>query len=129
MVFSQRVARLNRVGLNRVTRHLASWLPGFGIVIHRGRRSGKEFRTPINVFRTDGGFVVALTYGPDSDWVKNVIRASGCALETRRRTHQLINPRIVHDPTRQHMPKVFVSQVLALNDVTGFLYLDDKPVS
>jgi deazaflavin-dependent oxidoreductase (nitroreductase family) len=126
MVLSKRVARLNRIGLNRITRHIAGWLPGFGIVIHRGRRSGKEFRTPINVFRTDDGFVVALTYGPDADWVKNVIEAGGCGLETRRRSYALTNPRIVHDPTRRHMPKVFVSQVLGLIDVTEFLYLDTR---
>ncbi len=127
MVLSKRVARLNRVGLNRITQHIAGWLPGFGIVIHRGRRSGREFRTPINVFRTDEGFVFALTYGPDTDWVKNVITAGGCELETRGRRCQLINPRVVHDPTRREMPKIFVSQVLALNDVTEFLYLDTRP--
>ena len=83
MVFPKKVAELNRVGLNRLTRHIADRLPGFGIVLHRGRRSGREFRTPLNVFRTDDGFVIALTYGPEADWVKNVLAAGGCDLLTR----------------------------------------------
>ena len=37
----------------------------------------------------------------------------------------MTNPRVVHDETRRHMPKVFVSQVLALADVKDFLYLDE----
>jgi deazaflavin-dependent oxidoreductase (nitroreductase family) len=125
MVFPKKVAELNRVGLNRLTRHIADRLPGFGIVLHRGRRSGREFRTPLNVFRTDDGFVIALTYGPEADWVKNVLAAGGCDLLTRGRRHSLTNPRVVHDETRRHMPKVFVSQVLALADVKDFLYLDE----
>lgn len=40
------LARANRVGLNRVVRFVAPWLPGFGLLIHRGRRSGRQFRTP-----------------------------------------------------------------------------------
>ncbi|GAB3742167.1 nitroreductase family deazaflavin-dependent oxidoreductase [Microlunatus parietis] len=124
MVFSRKIAERNRVGLNRFARHIADRLPGFGIVIHRGRRSGREFRTPLNVFRADDGFVIALTYGPDADWVKNVLAGGGCDLLTRGRRYALTNPRVGRDETRRHMPKVFVSQVLALADVKDFLYLD-----
>jgi hypothetical protein len=34
-------ARLNRVGLNRLTGRLAPRLPGLRVVVHRGRRSGR----------------------------------------------------------------------------------------
>lgn len=126
MVLSKRLARMNRVGLNRVTKHISGWMPGFGIVTHKGRKSGRTFRTPLNVFRTDDGFVFALTYGPDTDWVKNVLAAGGCELTTRRRHYELVNPRIVHDVTRKHMPRLVVNQILALNDVNDFLYLTTK---
>lgn len=127
MVLSKRVARMNRAGLNRITKRISGWMPGFGIVTHKGRRSGRTFRTPLNVFRTDDGFVFALTYGPGTDWVKNVLAAGGCELETRRRHYELVNPRVVHDETRKHMPRIFVNQVLALNHVNDFLYLTTKP--
>src|SRR3569833_2968856 len=70
MVLSKRVARFNRVATNQVLKHVAGWAPGFAMVVHKGRKSGREFRTPVNVFRSKDGFVVALTYGPGADWVK-----------------------------------------------------------
>jgi hypothetical protein len=56
MAIPRTVGRWNKVGLNRVTRHIAPWLPGFGVVVHRGRRSGRIYRTPVNVFATEGGY-------------------------------------------------------------------------
>ena len=35
------VGRWNKAGLNRVTRHIAPWAPGLGVVVNRGRRSGR----------------------------------------------------------------------------------------
>src|SRR5689334_2336121 len=73
----RRIAHFNRAVTNRVTRPLATRLPRLGIVVHRGRRTGVEYRTPVNVFRTPGGFNIALTYGRDADWVRNVMAAGG----------------------------------------------------
>ena len=78
---------------NRVTGPLAPWLPGFGVVEHIGRKSGQRFRTPVNVFPRAGGCAIALTYGSDSQWVRNVLAHGGCALETRGHTWQLTQPR------------------------------------
>ncbi|MFN8537303.1 MAG: hypothetical protein U0232_07475 [Thermomicrobiales bacterium] len=69
---------------NRVTRVVAGWLPGFAIVVHRGRKSGKEYRTPVNAFRTKEGYRIALTYGSGATGGRNVLtagRRAGCAGE------------------------------------------------
>jgi deazaflavin-dependent oxidoreductase (nitroreductase family) len=126
LVIPKRVARVNRVVTNRVAGHVAGRLPGFGIVQHRGRRSGRPYRTPINVFRVSDGYVAALTYGTDTDWVKNVLAAGGCELEVRRRRVRLTDPRVVHDETRHDMP-LGVRQLLAVLGVTDFLYLAVAP--
>lgn len=60
MPIPKTVARFNRVGLNRLTRHIAPWAPGFGLVRHRGRRSGATYETPVNVFPTSSGVRIAL---------------------------------------------------------------------
>src|ERR1700747_688030 len=73
------LARINIAFTNRITGLFAGWLPGFGILTHVGRKSGKVYRTPINVFRAPGGFIIALTYGGQSEWVKNVLAAGGGA--------------------------------------------------
>jgi deazaflavin-dependent oxidoreductase (nitroreductase family) len=122
MVLSRRVARFNRVVTNRITGRIAGWAPGFGFVTHEGRRSGRRYRTPVNVFRRGDGYVVPLTYGPTSDWVKNVLAAGGCELTTRGETVQLRAPRVVHDERRGDMPAV-VKAILTRVGVSDFLYL------
>jgi deazaflavin-dependent oxidoreductase (nitroreductase family) len=48
------------------------------VIRHTGRTSGRSYQTPVGAEPTDDGFVVALVYGPRSDWLKNVL-ASGTA--------------------------------------------------
>ena len=114
------VGRWNRVGLNRVTKRIAPWMPGLGVVVHRGRRSGRMYQTPVNVFATGDGYVFALTYGPDTDWVKNVLAAGGCELRTRGRTVRLTSPRLFHDEARRDI-RPLERQVLRVIGVADFL--------
>jgi deazaflavin-dependent oxidoreductase (nitroreductase family) len=101
---SRRVARFNRRFLNPVFLRLAGHLPGFGIVSHVGRKSGRAYRTPVNAFRTDDGYIIALTYGLESDWVKNVLAAGSCELRTRGRRVRLSKPRIETDEDKGWAP-------------------------
>ncbi len=105
---------------NPIARHFASWLPGFGILEYRGRKSGRTYRTPINVFRRGDWYVFALTYGADVAWVKNVAAAGGCTLRTRGRDVRLIEPEVFVDPSRRLMPLV-VRIVLRFDRATEFL--------
>jgi deazaflavin-dependent oxidoreductase (nitroreductase family) len=107
---------------NRVTLPIAGLVPGLGVVQHVGRRSGRSYRTPVNVFRTPNGYVVALTYGADSDWLKNVLAAGGCSLRTRGATVELTDPRVVHEEGRGPVPRP-VQVVLRLIGVTDYLEL------
>ena len=125
-LFGRGLAHFNRRVTNHLTRPLAKWLPGFGIVVHRGRSSGQMYRTPVNVFRVDDGYVIALTYGADSDWVKNVLAAGGCELITRGRTVTLTAPAIRHDERRRLVPPV-VRIALAALRVEDFLHLEEVP--
>jgi len=79
-------------------RPLAGSLPAFGVVTHRGRTSGREYRTPVNVFRRGERYLFFLTYGSDVDWVKNIRAAGRCLLRTRGRDVELIEPELVADP-------------------------------
>jgi len=63
----RRVAAFNLAITNRITSRFAARLPGFGILTHVGRKSGRIYRTPVNVFREPDGFLIALTYGRDSE--------------------------------------------------------------
>ena len=116
------VARFNRRVTNRVLGPLARHLPGFGVVVHTGRKTGRQYRTPVNVFPRPGGYVIALTYGLESEWVRNVLARGGCALETRGRTLRLTRPHLVHDEQRRAVPAP-LRLVLGVGHVSDFLDL------
>jgi len=112
--------------VNPLTRLFAGHVPMFGIVRHRGRRTGRQFRAPVNVFRDGDDYLVALTYSSRVDWVRNVLAAGGCELETGGRVVQLTDPELFVDGTRRLMPfpvRIF----LGLVNVTEFMRL--RPVA
>jgi deazaflavin-dependent oxidoreductase (nitroreductase family) len=112
------VAAFNLAVTNRITSRFADRSPGFGILTHTGRKSGKLYRTPVNVFRAPEGFLIALTYGQESEWVKNVLAAGGCELETRGVRYQVSAPTIVHDPNRRRFlfPVRTILGIIGAND-------------
>jgi hypothetical protein len=61
------VAAFNLAMTNRITSRFAARLLGFGILTHVGRKSGRVYRTPVNVFRAPEGFLsLSLTVGKAS---------------------------------------------------------------
>jgi deazaflavin-dependent oxidoreductase (nitroreductase family) len=122
MPIPRRVARFNRHVTNRVTGHIAGWMPGFAIVTHVGRRSGRRYRTPVNVFPHGERYVFALTYGAETDWVRNVLAAGGCTIETGRRTIELRDPQLFTDPSRPDIT-IPARWILGLIRVDEFLAL------
>ncbi|OBH40437.1 nitroreductase family deazaflavin-dependent oxidoreductase [Mycobacterium mantenii] len=99
MQFPQGLARFNRRVTNPIQRMWAGWLPPFGIIEHVGRRSGKPYRTPVNVFSTDvdgkPGVAILLTYGPDRDWLKNLKAAGGGRRRSKGKSFGIADPRVV----------------------------------
>jgi deazaflavin-dependent oxidoreductase (nitroreductase family) len=79
-----------------VTLPFAARLPGFGVVIHKGRRSGRTYRTPVILFRDDRNYTFVLVYGR-GDWVRNMVQAGGAQVLTRGLIHTIVDPRIVED--------------------------------
>jgi deazaflavin-dependent oxidoreductase (nitroreductase family) len=118
----RRMARFNRRVSNRLIVHVAGFLPGMGIVIHVGRRTRNVYRTPVLVFRTKDGFRIALTYGRDSDWVRNALAHGAVRLTTGRRQHELSEPELVTDQHHQHVPgpgRLFL-RLLRVSDFIDF---------
>jgi deazaflavin-dependent oxidoreductase (nitroreductase family) len=119
------MARFNSRVTNRLTRPAARRLPGFGVVVHHGRTSGRRYETPVNVFRLPGGYVIALTYGAEAQWVKNVMSAGGCELVVRGRRTRLVAPEIIRDD-EQHLVPAAVRPLLRFMRVSEFLRLDAR---
>jgi deazaflavin-dependent oxidoreductase (nitroreductase family) len=84
--------RLNPLIVKRAGR------PGFSMaaqVRHVGRRSGKEYVTPVTV-RWDGDTaIIGLTFGSQSDWARNVLAAGHCTLVSDGAEYDATSPKLV----------------------------------
>jgi deazaflavin-dependent oxidoreductase (nitroreductase family) len=62
-----------KLGLGRV----CEWWPqGFGrimLIEHRGRRSGRQYTTPVNYAPVDGNVYCLAGFGPRTDWYRNIM--------------------------------------------------------
>jgi deazaflavin-dependent oxidoreductase (nitroreductase family) len=107
--------------INPITRPVAKKLRSFAILAHRGRKTGRTYRTPINVFRRDNDYLFFLTYGSDVQWVKNVLATGSCSIETRGRVVELVEPELITDAELSPAPPLvrFVERRIA--GVTQYL--------
>jgi hypothetical protein len=78
------------------------------------------------VFRTPEGFIIALTYSRESEWVKNVLARGGCELKTPGRKYQLSGPKVVRDLNRRRFP-FLVRLVLMLVGADEHMELSRSP--
>ena len=104
MRLPQWLARFNRHVTNPVQRLWAGWAPTMGILEHAGRRSGRQYRTPLTVFSTTDGVAILLTYGPDRDWLKNITAAGGGTMRRYGKSFRVADPRVV--PKAEAAPHV-----------------------
>jgi deazaflavin-dependent oxidoreductase (nitroreductase family) len=116
------LARFNLHVTNRILGPLALYVPGMGVIVHVGRKTQRVHRTPVLIFRQGNRFVIALTYGRESEWVRNVIAQNGCLLETQGKSTQLASPYLYSDNKRRAMPGL-VRLMLGLINVSDFLEL------
>jgi deazaflavin-dependent oxidoreductase (nitroreductase family) len=94
MKLSRGVARFNKRVTNRI-QGLYAWLvPPWAVILHRGRRSGRQYRTPLFAFRRGRTLVIALLYGEESEWLRN-LRAGGGHVIRAGRTLVVGAPEVV----------------------------------
>lgn len=106
LVFVVGMRRRSRVVINGV-RRLAratkrfplktAWTTGasVSVVRHIGRSSGREFDTPVQPVVTAEGFLVALPYGSNSDWVRNVLARGNATILHHGTAYRVGHPEVV----------------------------------
>ena len=86
---------------NPIGRALAGhrWFKLYGLLVHRGRASGKEYRTPLVIRPVEGGFVIPLPFGDRTQWAKNLFTAGAGTVIWNGRTYQVDAPEIIDKAT------------------------------
>jgi deazaflavin-dependent oxidoreductase (nitroreductase family) len=65
------------------------------VIRHVGRTTGRPYETPVQAVATDDGFVIALPYGPNTDWLKNVLASGSATIVDEGNTYGVDRPEIV----------------------------------
>jgi deazaflavin-dependent oxidoreductase (nitroreductase family) len=89
---------VRRIG--RATKPLAlkaAGTPGAyaSVVRHVGRTTGRSYETPVGAVATEDGFVIALPYGPNTDWLKNVLASGSATIVDKGHTYRVDRPQVV----------------------------------
>jgi len=89
---------LTRV-LNPLIRRMAgrAGVPFIGVVRHRGRRSGRMYVAPVAIGTTETVFLIPLTFGPRSDWCRNILASGECEVRLRGLEYLAQDAEVVDD--------------------------------
>jgi len=69
--------------------------PLWAVLRHRGRKSGKDYAIPVAVLHTPTTFVIALPWGPQTNWARNVLAAGGATVRWKGVEHRVTEPTLV----------------------------------
>jgi deazaflavin-dependent oxidoreductase (nitroreductase family) len=109
--------------LNPILRPVARWLPPLALVHHEGRRTHIAYTTPVQAFRTDHGYIVALAYDRNAAWARNLLAANGGQMTRAGERYQLTNPHRSGAEALQQLPRP-VAKLMRVLDITDFIEFD-----
>ena len=130
LALADRMARFNRRLPNRVIGQIAGRrLSPVAFVVHQGRRSGRQYRTPVMPLPLADGLLVSLPYGPDRDWVRNVLAAGRATVLRGGRRFELADPRLLDAAGAAPLLPAALRPALRLVPGFHFLRLSRAPLT
>jgi hypothetical protein len=84
---------------NPIGRVLAGhrWFKLYGLLVHRGRSSGREYRTPLVIRPVEGGFVIPMPFGESTQWAKNILTGGVGQIVWNGRTWDVDSPELIDE--------------------------------
>ena len=118
--------RLSRL-TNPLTLRLAGkrWNPAFAVVLHQGRRTGRQYETTVAARRVAGGFVISVAFGPRVDWYRNVMAAGRATIRWRGADYPVANPEHIDATTGRSAFHPIQRLLVRLAGIDGYIRLHD----
>jgi deazaflavin-dependent oxidoreductase (nitroreductase family) len=91
------------------------------VVRHTGRTSGRTYETPIVAQATDDGFVIALPYWTNTDWLKNVLASGSATIVDDGDAHEVDRPELADTAAVGHLFPAQEQRTHRLFNVDDFL--------
>jgi deazaflavin-dependent oxidoreductase (nitroreductase family) len=83
------------------------WFKLYGLLVHRGRTSGREYRIAVVVRPFEDGFVIPMPFGERTQWAKNLVAAGGGQVVWNGRTYDVVSPELIDaDAAGPSMPGI-----------------------
>ncbi|MGK5558513.1 nitroreductase/quinone reductase family protein [Actinomadura kijaniata] len=101
--FPRRSAHVSRRLTGPVMAARAPLPPPLAVIVHRGRSTGREYRTPVTALVRDGRLVVPLGHGTRADWVRNLLHEGRGGVERAGRPYRITAPRVTDMATDGHL--------------------------
>ena len=99
-IFLNYIRYFNKHILNRVILWIAYKGKGpYSVVTHKGRQSGRIYKTPVLASYVDDEIYIPLSYGEHVDWLRNVLAHDGCWIFRRGEEIATSNPMIIEAET------------------------------
>ena len=112
--------------VNPILRYAArAGLGPFALLRHVGRRSGKQYENPIWVWRMNDGFMIVLTYGRNTDWLRNLQAADRGSLRWHKREYEFTRPEFIDARTASQALPAFIRFGLRLRGEHEYVKLAD----
>jgi deazaflavin-dependent oxidoreductase (nitroreductase family) len=94
---ARRVVRFGARLINPLTLLVAGrrWMPIVGVLVHRGRTTGRLYSTPLGMRRLGDSFVMPLTFSEGAAWYRNVRAAGWGAVRYMGREYTLVSPEVI----------------------------------
>jgi deazaflavin-dependent oxidoreductase (nitroreductase family) len=127
---SRSVSRFNQRVINPIMARMAGSRYWYTARLrHTGRRSGKDYATPLMVMRVSDGFLIALPYGTNVDWLRNVQATGRALLQLRGQSYEVADPVIVDPATALPQLSVTMRTTMRWFDVKNYAKLKRAPTS
>jgi deazaflavin-dependent oxidoreductase (nitroreductase family) len=114
---------------NRLAVKLAGtrFMPVWAVVHHVGRRSGAARATPVAVFPAAEAFYIALPWGPEVDWVRNLQAAGGGTVDWKGATYDVSDPTFVDKSEVLEVARLPQREILKRWSLDDFIRLRRVP--
>ena len=101
------------------------WNPIFAVIEHRGRKTGRVYRTPVAARRSGDGFIIALAFGAQVDWYRNLVAAGGGTIRWRGHVYSVTAPERVYAATVRPTFDPVQRLLLQIAGIDGYVQVRD----
>ena len=105
------------------------WNPIFAVLEHRGRRSGRMYAAPVAARRVEHAFVIALAFGEQVDWHRNLLAAGGGTITWQGRVYPVGPPERIEVSVGRKAFTAIQRFAVRAAGIDGFVRVPDRAPS